>query len=303
MFDWIRERFLRAAEHRADAETPDPRGVEAIDGMWAASEPCALFGHYDLASHPRRAIADLKINGLRAVCPPRRIVTRNALPLNAALHCRPILDALEEVYGQPMVFDGEYVEHEGIEATLAAHKRGVGAGVLWLFDAVPFDEWKRDRFTQKLSLRRGLLDNAMRQVSSPFVGLLKHDTVTAEEVMPLAEYAWKQGHEGIVVKDADSVYFRGRSKAWSKVKRRETREAKILDLIVEGDAVKSMMVKMIDTGRTLRVGANIPPDLRREMAFCPEVWSGKCVEIAFTDTNDGGTLTGAYFITLRPDRD
>lgn len=305
MFEWakVRERLARAVQDRPGLGLFGKHKVEAIDGMWEAPEPCALFGHYSLAHHPKRALAHLKINGLRANAPPGRILTRNALPLNAALHCRPVLDRLEEAYGCPMFFDGEYVENEGLQATLDAHKRGVGAGVLWLFDAVPYAEWKRNRFTQKLSVRLDALTEAMKQVGSPFVGMLKAEECKPEQVMPMAEYMWKMGHEGIVIKDADSLYFRGRSNAWSKVKRRETREATILDAVVEDGAVKCLIVELVDTGEIFRVGSNIPPGLRREMGFCPELWNGRCVEVAFTDTNERGKLTGAYFITLRPDRD
>lgn len=306
MFEWIErlgERFGRARQDRADLGATGRQEMVLIDGMTAAPEPCALLTHYSARRHPRNGVAEPKMNGVRGIATPGRIVTRNALPLDAALHCRPLLDRLEEAYGCPMVFDGEYVEREGLQATLDAVKKGEGAGVFYLFDAVPYAEWRRNRFTHKLSVRRHAMEEAMRSVVSPFLALVPQEPVTAAMIPDMAEYIWRMGMEGLVVKDADSPYFRGRSNAWQKVKRQITREAKIMDAIVEGGRCKSLLVKLLDNGKTMRVGSNIPPDLRASIGFAPNLWTGRTIEVGFTDTNDAGGFTGAFFITLRPDRD
>src|SRR3546814_11816087 len=97
-------------------------------------------------------------------------------------------------------------------------RRGEGAGMLFLFDAVPYREWQVNRFTTPLRARLEELRTITDGISSPFVDYLHHAPVTAEEVPHVARIAYANGMEGLVVKDADSVYVRGRSPTWLKVK-------------------------------------------------------------------------------------
>src|SRR3546814_18758764 len=76
--------------------------------------------------------------------------------------------------------------------------------------------------------------------------------------------------EGLVVKDADSVYVRGRSPTWLKVKNKITREARIVDMIIEDARAKTLICKMLDDGRTVRVGSDIPEGLRARMGIDPD---------------------------------
>src|SRR3546814_2766686 len=94
-----------------------------------------------------------KQNGVRALALQGRIVTREAVPLDCALHCADAIRHIEREYGEPMVIDAEYVEAGGLGATLSAMRRGEGAGMLFLFDAVPYREWQVNRFTTPLRAR------------------------------------------------------------------------------------------------------------------------------------------------------
>src|SRR3546814_12425623 len=47
---------------------------------------------------------------------------------------------------------------------------------------------------------------------------------------------------------------------------------------------------MLDDGRTVRVGSDIPEGLRARMGIDPESFSGAVLEIGATDTNDRGGL-------------
>lgn len=302
MLNGLAERLKRAVSMKDAIIRPPFQDVAMIKGMTIA-EPCLLFDHYDADKHPRRAFAQLKVNGIRAIATPNRIVTRNALPFNAALHCRPILDAIERVYGCPMVFDGEYAEVDGFEATLKAHKTGKGAGVFHVFDAVPYQEWVKNRFTQRLKDRLPLLQSAVEEIDHPMVHFLHFEEVQKEEVMPMAEQMWKNHYEGIVVKDAESLYQRGRCGVWYKVKNRITHDAVIIDVIMDRDGLraKSLLLRS-SAGTTVRVGSQIPQSLRLLIGQNPEAYSGRTVEFGATDTNDMGRLTGTYFIRFRDDK-
>src|SRR3546814_3460168 len=108
----------------------------------------------------------------------------------------------------------------------------------------------------------------------PFVDYLHHAPVTAEEVPHVARIAYANGMEGLVVKDADSVYVRGRSPTWLKVKNKITREARIVDMIIEAARAKTLLCKMLDDGRTVRVGSDIPEGLRARMGIDPASFAG-----------------------------
>src|SRR3546814_11826946 len=90
-------------------------------------------------------------------------------------------------------------------------RRGEGAGMLFLFDAVPYREWQVNRFTTPLRARLEELRTITDGISSPFVDYLHHAPVTAEEVPHVARIAYANGMAGLGGKAAASVYVRGRS--------------------------------------------------------------------------------------------
>lgn len=281
--------------------------VRLIHGMTAASEPCLLPVTWSEQSHPRNAVAQLKVDGMRALYIDTSIVTRQALPLDAALHCLPALHELEQLYGCKMVFDGEYQEPEGFQATLAAHKRGEGCGTIWLFDAVPYAEWKANVFTEPLEQRVARLCAMEEKVNSPFMRSLGLTPVrTASDAMTLAQADWVRGGEGIVVKDARSTYARGRSNVWQKLRQKQTFDGTITDLLTKDGRCQAIMVLMPlgspQPGKVVRIGTNIPEDLREAMARAPDIYLGAVAEIGFSDTTDNGHLRGGYFIALRSDK-
>src|SRR3546814_14000572 len=73
-------------------------------------------------------------------------------------------------------------------------------------------------------------------------------------------------------------------------------------MIIEDARAKTLICKMLDDGRTVRVGSDIPEGLRARMGIDPESFPGAVLEIGATDTNDRGGLTGVHFITMRPAR-
>src|SRR3546814_20972328 len=96
-------------------------------------------------------------------------------------------------------------------------RRGEGAGMLFLFDAVPYREWQVNRFTTPLRASLEELRTITDGISSPFVDYLHPAPVTAAEVPHVARIAYAHGMAGLVVQDAHSVSVRGRSPTWLKV--------------------------------------------------------------------------------------
>ncbi len=121
---------------------------------------------------------------------------------------------------------------------------------------------------------------------------------------------WERGLEGIVVKAGASRYERGRTRAWSKIKRRESADGRIVDLDVRDGRVKAMLVRVtsecagLAIGRVVKVGSGIPEDLRIDLErhLLTGKYDSQPVEIGFGDTSDTGAPKGAYFIRLRDDK-
>ena len=305
LFDRAGYFFSQAEGMKPTAQYRQP--FRLIPGMPAAPEPCALPQHWSEADHPFDAAAQPKLDGIRAIYVDTTIVSREALPLDCALHCLPALHDLEALYGEKMVFDGEYLEPGGFQATLAAMKAGEGVGSIWLFDAVPYREWKANRFSERLDQRVRKLCQMQERLGSPFVHSLGLTFVPdPAAALDLARQEWARGGEGVVVKSRGSVYVRGKTKTWLKLKKAQTFDGTIVDVVVEGDRAKAILVRMPDDspspGKVVKIGSNIPDDMREALARGAEQFQGDVVEIGFNDTTDTGNLRGGYFIRMRDDK-
>lgn len=251
-----------------------------------------------------RRVVQLKGDGLRALHIDGRIVSMEGAPLDCVAHCLAGLKRLEERLGEPFFFDGEYIEDAGYNATIAAHRRGVGNGVLWLFDALPMREWRDDRCTLGLEARLERLAAALPHAESMFIGMLDYWVLGPDDAQRKAEQLWALGYEGIVSKRSRSRYVRRRSDDWVRLKRRVTLDCVIMDLVEKpgaGRAIKSLICRAPD-GATLRVActdAAIAGELldRRDRGAALPL-----VEIALNPVTGGG-YRGARLERLRLDRE
>jgi DNA ligase 1 len=179
-----------------------------------------------------RSSVEWKLDGIRIQVHRRddtiRIYTRN---LNELTHALPgIVDAVRRLPVTQAVLDGEALwmaEHgpAAFQDTVsqldsAAPPEGV---VTFLFDALHLDG--DDLLDTPLEERAARLERLAPHLKIPSV--VTSDPETAERVL---DEALRAGHEGIVVKDAASLYNAGRrGKAWRKVK-----PVRTYDLVVLG---------------------------------------------------------------------
>jgi hypothetical protein len=225
---------LEQAERRESC-LPDPPAN--LPGAHAAPELCLIVDQYREELLPRDGIAEVKIDGMRCLYIAGRLWTREGSPLEAAEHCLPILRAMESAYGRPMFFDGEYVEEGGLEATIAAFRSRKGNGCLWLFDAVPFDEWKSGNASRqpldvrKAELRRTLIKVTAGATGIP-VGYVEHIAPLDARLVELyARDLFAAGFEGMVIKSASSRYLRKRTCDWMKLKLRSVTTMTVVDIV------------------------------------------------------------------------
>jgi ATP-dependent DNA ligase I len=179
-----------------------------------------------------RASVEWKLDGIRIQIHRRadevRVYTRN---LNDITHALPgIVDAVRRLPVTQAVFDGEalWMGHDGPAAFQDTVSRidseAAPEGIVtFLFDLLHVDG--DDLLDTPLEQRAARLEGIAPQLRIPA-------TLTADprEGGRVLEEALRAGHEGVVVKDAASLYGAGRrGKAWRKVKPVQT-----YDLVVLG---------------------------------------------------------------------
>jgi DNA ligase 1 len=179
-----------------------------------------------------RASVEWKLDGIRIQIHRQerevRIYTRN---LNDITHALPgIVDAVLRLPAQQLVLDGEalWMEADGPAAfqdTVShidseAPPEGI---VTFLFDLLHVDG--DDLLDTPLQARAARLEALAPELKIP--GLLTSDPEDGQRVL---DESLRAGHEGVVVKDAASLYAAGRrGKAWRKVK-----PVRTYDLVVLG---------------------------------------------------------------------
>ena len=293
---------LFGAAKRAVARViPDDFYVPAIiRGGQAAAELCQLVAQtYDPHNHPADALVDLKADGLRHLWIGGQQVTREGVPFKAASHVRPALLELERAYGKPMFFDGEYVNDDGLDASIADFQRGKGTGVVWLFDAVPLDEWRRDRCAAPLERRRDLLLDRGQTVFCDGLGALAPFRLGVAETYAKARDIWALGGEGLVVKRGGSLYTRSRSDDWQKLKQSFNAICRITDIGLrpDGQAMRHLLVTY--KGRTQRIGSGFSAEQRVLFARQAEhlVNNSEAV-VTFSGETKNGLMREAAFVRL-----
>lgn len=297
------ERLLgRITGRRADAR-PTLVPPAMIPGAFAAPELCMRA--VDAVEESGLYACQLKVDGVRALYIGGRIVTREGTPLDCALHCQPGLMRLERAFGEPMMFDAEYVEDEGFNATIGAMKSGIGQGVCWVFDAVPMREWQTDVYVTPIEKRLEALNALALEADSPFVGVLDHWMLNWHDAQAKAREVWAEGFEGIVRKRAGSLYSRTRSPAWQRIKQTFTVEGPIVDVIQKGGLLRAVMVRTGD--RVIKVATGWTADEGRTihdawLAVDPESPGRLMAEISYQlSTGVTRSVRGARFHRLRHD--
>lgn len=197
---------------------------------------------------PFGVMAEQKIDGWRALYFPDwqgrpTLWSRNGIPLQGVGHIVARLAEIERAMGGRWFIDGELQVSGTLAATKAHCERGWrdgDAGTFHAFDAVPLADWRHDNCTMPLYQRKRLLGEAIaagapdpdawewREGSRGRGHGIDAVQLVADrwcfdsaDVDSAAHEVWRNGGEGLMLKDAESPYRRKRSPAWQKVKHLE----------------------------------------------------------------------------------
>lgn len=187
------------------------------------------------------AMCEQKMDGVRAYYLGNTLRTREGMEIGGVGHILHRLAGIERAYGQPLMFDGEFIAPGGYQATLRHIGQGLRApegGTLHLFDTLHAEEWQANDCDRPLYERKAMLSSLVRmqadsddgwtwragthgkEPDGPPVAIIPDVWCSTQaDVEQMAAEIWARGGEGVVVKDAESVYRRERCNAWVKYKR------------------------------------------------------------------------------------
>lgn len=208
---------------------------------------CQLASDWDGTMPRDGCMAELKVDGWRALWfagrdGVSRLWTRNGHVIEGVEHIAHRLRQMEREAGQPMMFDGEFQVGGSLAATKhwceREHKFGGEAGTLHIFDVMTFAEWRAGRSEMPLYARKSWLEKLHGAVvedpalswewrpgsrgrdegATPVIPLPDEWVASTADAMDMARRIWARGGEGVVLKDAESPYERGRNQSWLKIK-------------------------------------------------------------------------------------
>lgn len=298
-----------------DALTISQAFIEAGRVNRQPRELMMLPADWNPALMPERAIVEIKYDGIHAGfrTDQPHLFTREGSEMHCARHLRDELMSIDNtllaMFGERHVLFGEYLLFEGFEATLSAFRSQLpGRGIIMLFDAVPLSAYSGRHFGLSYAQRRACLSRAMHKLgnhASPSaaqqVGLVKSALFVGEardRIELIAGEMWEMGHEGIVVKDADSPYIRARSTHWMKIKRRNTLDLPIARAEVVNGRLKAIIV--MNGAVEVRVGVGFS---ERQRATPADFRPGRIVEIHHLGRTAAGSLRSASFHRFRDDKE
>lgn len=216
--------------------------------MTRPSQLCQLAGNWSGRDPPFNAVVESKIDGWRALWLRNHesqpgLYTRNGYRIHGAGHIEHLLLAIEREAGEPLFLDGEFQVNGNLADTKrwceSGWKAGGEAGELFLFDCLTRAEWMQGGSERPLHERKQRLGALWAAVAANLgkewtwrpgsygrdegkapVHVLPHAyALTAGDVIDQAMKVWRDGGEGLVIKDMLAPYQRNRSDAWLKVGR------------------------------------------------------------------------------------
>lgn len=214
-----------------------PRELVQLAGEWRGGLPDG------------GAMCEQKMDGVRAYYLGNTLRTREGMEIGGVGHILHRLAGIERAYGQPLMFDGEFIAPGGYQATLRHIGQGLRApegGTLHLFDCLHAEEWQANDCDRPLYERKAMLSSLVgiqndsdggwtwragthgKEPDGPPVAIIPDVwCATPADVEQMAAEIWARDGEGVVVKDATSIYHRERSNAWQKYKQRDWSTRKI----------------------------------------------------------------------------
>jgi hypothetical protein len=315
-------------------------GKSTIDKFYSDLVPrfgVQLCTKYKQEVLPYLYMVQPKLDGARGVCGrftngKMIALSRNGKPFYNVDAILDQLTKLEEFYGRPQVFDGEFYAGSWADSiSIVRSEKGADPSKLkfYIFDAVPFVDWIAGK-TCEISLyeRDSNLYHAVEVLQAPEIIHVPHQLAAdPARIRAITTDYVAEGWEGSVIKDPESFYQYERSDAWMKFKFVQEVDATIVgvdlgwmdtltgSIIGEKDPRASSMGGLwspvvrslvIDpgTGILTNVGSGLEHEDRLAFYELNELGGlvGQVVEVHFQNYTPDGKLLFPRFIRLRDDK-
>jgi DNA ligase-1 len=273
---------------------------EVFPGLISVHEVMKAHLYTGVLKFPN-ALMSVKLDGIRGEYvrgldgQPSRILTRGGNEIRGVEHIIEACDriSIDSVYEER--FDGELLI-PGLTFQESSGKLRSGEStpdaVFHIFD------WPRTGNSPLRDRLDGLKD--LSEFWPSCLKLVKHVPVqSVEHIQRMYEKALSLGYEGLVIKDADSLYERKRSPSWLKMKPNEMDEVEIIGFM-KGDengrfagTLGSIIGRRKD-GTEVRV-AGFTDEEREHIWNNQELWLGEIVEVNFHEVTPDGSFRHARF--------
>lgn len=213
---------------------------------------CPQAGIWTPEKHPETAVMQLKVDGIGANYIDDMFYSHSGLRLFCAEHCASDMRMIEAYLQKKMVFFAEF-ENGSFRDTISAMRGKDAVGRVWLYDAVPFDEWRRGTSSEILNDRLSRLEEACTALALQHTGLLSTEIASVDKVLFEIERARLMSLEGFMVKDALSKFCRAKTDDWLKAKVTHT-----VDAVLIGVQKNKLLVRIPETEETVVVSQSLP---------------------------------------------
>lgn len=188
-------------------------------------------------------------------------------------------------------------------------------GVFNLFDMVPISEWNSQKTTEPYEVRLEHINKMVKPLKLKHIVVvptsrvyLKSNPDDLKEIVDTFHYYLSIGWEGLMIKNADSVYEFKRSKNLLKMKLMSSEDLTVMEMYEGTGKYKGMMggVYVDYKGNQLGVGSGFSDEQRYYFWNNPNEIIGKTIEIAYqaeTKNKQGGlSLSFPVFKCIREDK-
>jgi DNA ligase-1 len=180
------------------------------------------------------------------------------------------------------IFDGDWNGTAELVRSSKTSKKSK-TSVYYIFDYLSAPDWERP--IQNYSARRTILEVMLKRATTPLQRVKvteSYGLVNAGNVAQIGATAIAAGYEGLVLKNPFANYEKKRSKAWLKVKPKETIDAVIVD-VQEGTKKYTgklgAFVCELPDGRRFNVGSGFSDDQRVDFWDRRGEFTGKTIEV------------------------
>lgn len=253
-----------------------------------------------------------KLDGMRCIAVATsgevEFYSRNGKPITAVDHLKPQVRQLAAFMGGTAVLDGELMSSTFLDTISNTRRKEQGSEevCLHVFDHLTVQEFSDKECSRPLHHRLKYLEEVFGGMNLAGVLLVGHEWATnPDHALQITQGYWDAGFEGAIVKVADEPYAFKRSKGWQKIKKYDSVDVRVIDL-VEGTGKYAGMLGalVVDVdGVKVNVGSGISDEDRAAIWTNPASVLNSVVEVGFHERTPDGSLRHPRLVKARPDKE